>query len=384
MVVEWRCSPYYQNTGFYPAVSYFERLLGFGRTDAPGQRLDRLVQHLESCGLTNPQTAPLFAALLSVPLDGRYEPPAVGPQRRKELLLEALLDWLRACAAARPLLLIVEDLHWIDPSTLELLGLLIPQAEPERLLVVLTARPEFEAPWRGGANVTELALNRLTRRQVGEMMERKAGCGALPAGLVDRIVERSDGVPLFIEEFTQVLVESGALSAAGEAAGPADESLWRTIPASLQDLLAARLNRLEIAPEVVQTAAALGREFPFELIRAVLGLDEAALLMELAKLVTAEILFQRGRPPRSTYTFKHALLQDAAYQTLLRKRRQQVHQTIAEVLQRQFSEAPPGWSRSCWPTTSRKRAWTSRRWTTGAWPACARRTDRPTGRRSAT
>jgi class 3 adenylate cyclase/tetratricopeptide (TPR) repeat protein len=338
MVVEWRCSPYYQNTGFHPAVSYFERLLGFGPNDPPGRRLDRLVQHLESCGLADPQTVPLFAALLSVPLDGRYERPAVGPQRQKELLLEALLAWLRACAAARPLLLIIEDLHWIDPSTLELLGLLVGQAGRDRLLVVLTARPEFEAPWRSRANLTELALNRLTRRQVGEMMEKKAGRRGLPAGLVDRVVERSDGVPLFIEEFTQVLVESGALSATGDAAGPADENLWRAIPASLQDLLAARLNRLEIDPEVVQTAAALGREFNFELIRAVVGLGEAALLMELAMLVTAEILFQRGRPPRSTYTFKHALLQDAAYQTLLRKRRQQIHQTIAEVLERQFPE----------------------------------------------
>jgi class 3 adenylate cyclase/tetratricopeptide (TPR) repeat protein len=338
MVAEWRCSPYYQNTGFYPAVNYFERLLGFGPDDPPGQRLDRLVQHLESCGLANPQTVPLFAALLSVPLDGRYEPPAVGPQRQKELLLEALLDWLWACAAARPLLLIVEDLHWIDPSTLELLGLLVGQAERECILTVLTARPEFEAPWRGRANLTELAVNRLTRRQVGEMMEKKAGRGGLPAGLVERVVERSDGVPLFIEEFTQVLLESGALPAAGGPAGPADEDLCRAIPASLQDLLAARLNRLEIAPEVVQMAAALGREFGFELIRAVLGLNEPALLEELAKLVKAAILFQRGRPPRCTYTFKHALLQDAAYQTLLRKRRQQCHQTIAEVLERQFPE----------------------------------------------
>jgi tetratricopeptide (TPR) repeat protein len=338
MVVEWRCSPYYQNTGFYPAVSYFERLLGFGPNDPPGQRLDRLEEHLKSCGLADPQTAPLFAALLSVPLDGRYERLAVGPQRQKELLLEALLDWLRACAAAGPLLLIVEDLHWIDPSTLELLGLLVGQVGRDRFFVVLTARPEFEVPWRGGANLTELALNRLTRRQVGEMMEKKSGRGGLPAGLVDRIVERSDGVPLFIEEFTQVLVESGALSAAGDRTGPADEELCRAIPGTLQDLLAARFNRLEIDPEVVQTAATLGREFNFELIRALLGLDQAALLEELAKLVKAEILFQRGRPPRCAYTFKHSLLQDAAYQTLLRKRRQQVHQMIADVLERQFPE----------------------------------------------
>jgi serine/threonine protein kinase/predicted ATPase len=338
MVAEWRSSPYYQNTGFYPAVNYFERLLGFGPDDPPGRRLDRLVQHLESCGLANPRTVPLFAALLSVPLDGRYDPPGVGPQRQKELLLEALLEWLRACAAARPLLLIVEDLHWIDPSTLELLGLLVGQVERERILTVLTARPEFEVPWRGGPNLTELALNRLTRRQVIEMMERKAGRGGLPAGLVDRIVERSDGVPLFVEEFTQILLDSGAMSGACGPGGPAAEDLCRAIPATLQDLLAARLNRLEIAPEVVQMASALGREFGFELIRAVSGLTEPVLLEELTRLVKAEILFQRGRPPRCTYTFKHALLQDAAYQTILRKPRQQFHQTIAEILERQFPE----------------------------------------------
>ncbi len=338
MVAEWRCSPYYQNTGFYPAVTYFERLLGFAPDDPPGRRLERLEQHLESCALADAQTVALFAALLSVPLEGRYEPPDVGPQRQKELLLEALLDWVRACAGARPLLLIVEDLHWIDPSTLELLGLLVGQVQRERALLVLTARPEFEAPWRGKSDLTELALNRLTRRQVGEMMERKLGRGGLPAGLVDRVVERADGVPLFVEELTQALLESGALPASGAPAGPAEEALLRAIPATLQDLLAARLNRLEIAPEVVQTGAALGREFGFDLIRAVAGLAEPALLEELAKLVKAEILFQRARPPRCTYTFKHALLQDAAYQTMLRKRRQQVHQTVAEALERQFPE----------------------------------------------
>src|SRR5262249_14717845 len=159
------------------------------------------------------------------------------------------------------------------------------------------------------------------------MMEKKAGRGGLPAGLVDRVAERSDGVPLFVEEFTQVLLESGALPAAGDPAGPADEDLCRAIPASLRDLLAARLNRLESAPAGGQMAAALGREFGFELIRAALGLNEPALLEELAKLVKAEILFQRGRPPRCTYAFKHALLQDAAYLTLLRKRRRRFHRT---------------------------------------------------------
>jgi predicted ATPase len=337
-VIEWRCSPYYQNTGLYPAIEFLERTLGFRGEDLAGERLDKLVRHLELYDLADAQIVPLFAALLSVPLDRRYAPLAVGPQRLKEMLLEALLDWLRACAAEQPVLFIMEDLHWIDPTSLELLTRLIGQVGGGSLLAVLTFRPEFERPWKSRAYQTELALSRLTRRQVAEMMEKKTGLANLPADLIDRIVARTDGVPLFIEEFTQVLLESASLRKIGERVELAEGFDLDTIPSTLRDLLLARLHRLESAPEVAQMAAALGREFSYERFRAVLDFKEQTLQRELAKLVGAEILFQKGRPPRCSYTFKHALIQDAAYQSLLKKTRQQFHKQIATVLEEKFAE----------------------------------------------
>jgi class 3 adenylate cyclase/tetratricopeptide (TPR) repeat protein len=337
-VIEWRCSPYHQSTGLHPATDYFERMLGYRREDLPGERLDRLVKHLELYGLAGAERVPLFAALLSVPLDRRYTPLAVGPQRLKEMLQEALLDWLRACSAEQPVLFIVEDLHWVDPTTLEFLTLLIQQAGGDSILSVFTFRPEFETSWHSKAHQTELALSRLTRRQVGEMMEKKIGVANLPAELIDQIVARTDGVPLFIEECTQVLLESSSLRKSGDRVELSEGFRLDTIPATLQDLLLARLNRLESAPEVSQMAAALGREFSYELLHTVLDLDEPILQAELAKLVKAEILFQKGRPPRCNYTFKHALIQDAAYQSLLKKTRQQFHKKIAAVLEEKFTE----------------------------------------------
>jgi class 3 adenylate cyclase/tetratricopeptide (TPR) repeat protein len=337
-IIEWRCSPYHQNTGLHVASEFLEKVLGYRREDSPGERLDKLIKHLQTYDLADEQTVPLFAALLSVPLDRRYAQLAVGPQLLKEMLQESLLDWLRACSTEQPVLFIVEDLHWIDPTTLEFLTLLTEQGGRDSILALFTFRPEFEIPWRSKGHQTELALNRLSRRQVGEMMEKKIGVTNLPADLIERMVGRTDGVPLFIEEFTQVLVESGSLRQAGDRVELSEGFRLDAIPATLQDLLLARLNRMESAPEVSQMAATLGRDFSYELLHAVLDLDEPALQGELAKLVGAEILFQKGRPPRCTYTFKHALIQDAAYQSLLKKTRQQFHKKIATVLEAKFAE----------------------------------------------
>jgi class 3 adenylate cyclase/tetratricopeptide (TPR) repeat protein len=336
-VVEWRCSPYFQNTDFYPAVDAFERLLQFTRDDPPGHRLDRLVAHLEPFGLADPAVVPLFAALLSVPTDGRFPPLNASPQRLKDLTREAILDWAGALAATHPLLFIVEDLHWADPTTLDFLDLLAGRAGNERLLLLLTFRPEFDRPVAGKAHQTELSLTRLSRRQVMEMVERKVGVNNLPAEVAQQILERTDGVPLFIEEFAQVLAESQALQSGTDSVRAVGLSL-AGIPSTLQDLLMARLDRLECLPEVTQMAAVLGREFTYDWLQPALDLPEPVLQAELAKLVRAGILFQKGRPPRSTYTFKHALLQDAAYQSLLRKRKQQFHQTCAEVLEARFPD----------------------------------------------
>ena len=247
---------------------------------------------------------------------------------------EALLEWLRAISAKNPLLLIVEDLHWIDPSRLSSFSVsLVEQVGSERILVLLTFRPEFEQPIRGKSNQTEMgALSRLSRRQVMEMMERKSGLQSLPPNIVAQVLDRTDGVPLFIEEFTQVLLESGSLRAGDK---PVDLA---AIPSTLQDLLMARLDRLECLPEVTQMAAVLGREFSYEWLQSSLDIAEPVLQAELGKLVKAGILFQKGRPPRSSYTFKHALLQDAAYQSILRKKRQQFHKTFANVLESKFPE----------------------------------------------
>ena len=337
-VIEWRCSPYYQNTGLYPATDFLERWLGFRREDMPAERLDKLVKHLELLDLAGPQIVPLFAGLLSIPLTRGYAPLHVSPQRLKELTQESLREWLRACSAKQPVLFIVEDLHWVDPSTLEFLGRLVEQGGDSNLLSVFTFRPEFETPWKSKAHQTELALNRLTKRQVGEMMEKKTGLGNLPANLVTQIVERTDGVPLFVEEFTQVLLESGSLSRRGDRVELSPSFDLSAIPATLQDLLLARLNRMGSAPEVAQMGAALGREFSHELLQRCLGLEESLLQEELARLVRAEILFQKGRLPRCVYTFKHALIQDAAYQSLLRKTRQQFHKKIGAVLEEAFPE----------------------------------------------
>ncbi|HEY7155905.1 MAG TPA: protein kinase [Gemmataceae bacterium] len=336
--IEWRCSPYFQNTGLYAATEFFTRMLGFGRDDPPGERLDKLVKHLEQYNLADARIVPLLAALLSVPLDRRYAPLDVGPRRLKEMTQEALLDWLRACSTKQPLLFIVEDLHWADPTTLEFLPLLVQQAACDAILAVFTFRPEIETPWKSRAYQTELALNRLTRRQVGEMMEKQTGRKNLPADLVAQIVERTDGVPLFIEEFTRVTLESGALHTVGSAVELADDFRLDAIPATLQDLLLARLHRMASVPEVVQMAATLGREFSHELLRAVVDIEEPVLLEELAKLVQAEVLFRKGRPPQCRYTFKHALIQDAAYHALLKKTRRQFHQRIAAVLEEKFAE----------------------------------------------
>ena len=337
-LIEWRCSPYFQNTGLYAATDFFARMLGFGRDETPAERLDKLVSHLERYNLADPQRVPVFAALLSVPLDRRYPPLDVGPQRLKEMTQEALLDWLRACSAEQPLLFIVEDLHWADPTTLELLELVAHEAGQGALLAVFTFRPEFETPWKGRAFQTELALNRLTPRQIGEMMEKQTGRKNLPTDLVAHIVERTDGVPLFIEEFTRVLMESGAVGGGDSGAESAKDIHLEAIPATLQDLLLARLNRLASVPEIAQMAATLGRDFSYELLHAVVDLDEPILQQELAKLVHAEILFQKGRPPRSHYTFKHALIQDAAYLSLLKKKRRQLHHRIATVLEEKSAE----------------------------------------------
>jgi class 3 adenylate cyclase/predicted ATPase len=336
-VIEWRCSPHYRNTGLYPAIDFYERALGSDREEPTQARFDRLLHRLEQYGLARPETVPLWAALLSLPTPDRFPPLALSPVRQREETFRAMLEWLHTRADRWPVLFVVEDLHWVDASTLEFLGQFLAEGLHDRILTVLTFRPEFQTPWSAVAHQTSLALNRLTRRQAGELMRQKTGA-AVPDALVEQVYDRTSGVPLFVEEFTKMVQESGALGQAGEERARTQALLARAIPDTLQDLIMARLDRLEGDREMVQLAAALGREFSYELLAAVAPVEEPTLQAELAKLVQAEVLYSKGRPPRCQYTFKHALIEDAAYNSLVKVKRQQFHRRIAEVLEARFPQ----------------------------------------------
>jgi class 3 adenylate cyclase/predicted ATPase len=335
-VIEWRCSPHFQNSGLYPAIDFYERALEFRREEPAKDRFDRLLDRLQKYNLARPETVPLWASLLSLPTPDAFPPLALSPVRKREETFRTLLDWLHTRAARKPILFVVEDLHWADASTLEFLGQFLAEGLHESILTVLTYRPEFKAPWPAVAQQTTLALNRLTRRQVGELM-RKKWESTLSDTVVEQIYDRTGGVPLFVEEFTRMVQETGALDKGGQ--GDALKGLLkREIPATLQDLMMARLDRMEGEREVAQLAATLGREFPYELLAAVATIDEPTLQAELGKLVQAEILYSKGKLPRCSYIFKHALLEDAAYNSLVKGKRQQFHQRVAEVLETQFPQ----------------------------------------------
>ena len=336
--LECRCSLYYQNSALYPVIDLLQRALQLHRDDTPPQKLSKLEGVFEQYGFSLSEVVPLFASLLSLPLPAPYAPLTLTPQRQRQKTLEAVLAVLLALAAQQPLLFIVEDLHWVDPSTLELLSLLLGQGPTSRILTLLTCRPEFRTPWGFRAHLTSITLNRLPRSHVAVMVERVVGGKALPAEVHQQVVARTDGVPLFVEELTRMVVESGLLQEREdhyELIGPLPPL---AIPTTLHDSLMARLDRLAAVKEVAQLGATLGRTFSYELLRAVTPLDDAALQQALAQLVTAELLYQRGASPQATYLFKHALIQEAAYQSLLKSTRQQSHQRIAQVLEARFPE----------------------------------------------
>jgi serine/threonine protein kinase/predicted ATPase len=336
-VVEWRCAPHCQNTGLYPAIDFYERALGFRPEEPPQDRFDRVLSRLGEYGLDRPDEIPLWAALLSLPTPGRFPPPSLPPARQREETFRLMLEWLHVRAARGPLLFAVEDLHWADASTLEFLGQFIAEFQHDRVLALFTFRPEFKPPWAAADHQTRLALPRLTRRQVADLVRKTAGDGVSEAA-IGRVYDRAGGVPLFVEEFTKMLQESAApdRAGAGVARGPAAPG--HEIPSTLLDLLTARLDRLEGGRELAQLAAVLGREFSHELLVAVAGVDEPTLQAELARLAQAEILYAKGRPPRCTYVFKHALLEDALYGALVKARRQELHRRIGEVLEARFPQ----------------------------------------------
>jgi len=334
-----QCSPYYQNSALYPMIDLLERVvLTFNREESPQQKLGKLEGFLVQYGLPLAEVMPLFAALLSLPLTADYAPLAVSPDQQKQKTLHALLTVMLRIAAQRAVLFVMEDLHWVDPTTLEFLSLLVDQGPTARMLALFTFRPDFSPPWTGRSHLTQVTLPRLPRRQATQMTSHLAHGKVLPFEVVEQVVAKTDGVPLFVEELTKMVLESGLLQEREdryELTGPLPPL---AIPVTLHDSLMARLDRLASVKGLAQLGATLGREFSYELLQAVAPWDEETLRRGLQQLVEAEFLYQQGLPPQATYLFKHALIQDAAYQSLLRSTRQRHHQRIAQVLEARFPD----------------------------------------------
>jgi predicted ATPase/class 3 adenylate cyclase len=337
-ILEARCSSYTETSALYPVTELLEHLLQVRRKDPAGDKMAKLEATLGRYRLPLAEMVPALASLLSLPDDERYPAITLPPLGRKQKTFEAVLQLLLAAAGERPVVLIIEDLHWLDPSTLELLELLVRQVPTACLFVLLTCRPEFHAPWPPRSHVTQITLNRFTRKHTEIMVDRVTAGKKLPAEVFDHIVAKTDGVPLFVEELTKTVLETGLLRDEGdryELTGPLPSV---AIPATLQDSLMARIDRLGPAKAVAQAAAVLGRQFSHELLHAVSAFDEATLGRGLARLLEAELVHQRGVAAPVTYAFKHALVQDAAYQSLLRSTRQRYHRRTAEVLVERFPE----------------------------------------------
>jgi TOMM system kinase/cyclase fusion protein len=336
--LECQGSPYYQNSAFHPVIELLQRMLQFQREDSAPEKLDKLERTLAHLSTSDPDLAPLLASLLSLPLSERSPRPLVSPQRERQKTLDILRTVILTHAANQPLLFVVEDLHWVDPSTLELLTLLIDDVATARILILLTNRPEFRPPWGFRAHVTPVTLGRIPRTQVEAMVAHVAGNKALPAEVHRRLVSQTDGVPLFVEELTKMVLESGLLREGDDRYELTDPLPPLSIPTTLRDSLQARLDRLAGVKEIAQLGAIFGREFSYELLQAISPLDEPTLQDGLSRLVQADLLYRRGLPPHVIYAFKHALIQEAAYESLLKRTRQQYHQRIAQVLVERFPE----------------------------------------------
>jgi class 3 adenylate cyclase/predicted ATPase len=330
------CSPQQTDSAFYPIIGQFQRAAGFAHGDTQKTKLDKLDALLAQTA-TSKQDAALLAEMLSLRNDGRYPALELVPEERRQKTLEALGEQLETLARSSPVLMILEDAHWGDPTSLEAFGRTVDRIASLRVLLIVTFRPEFEAPWVGQPHVTALALNRLGHREVNTLIERVVGNKPLPANIRKDIIERTDGIPLFVEEMTKAMVEAGGELEAMQIAASVPSSA-HAVPASLHASLMARLDRLGPAKEVAQIGAAIGREFSQPLLAAVARKPEAELASSLDRLIRAGLLFRKGVPPRASYLFKHALVQDAAYGTLLREPRRALYARIAETLESQFPE----------------------------------------------
>jgi predicted ATPase len=328
------CSPQHTDSALYPIISQLERAAGFARDDSAQAKLDKLDAVL-ALASTSIRDATLLAEMLSLPNDGRHPALELTPQQRRRKTLEALTAQFEALSRSNTVLMLFEDLHWIDPTSLEALGRTVDQLRTLEVLLIATYRPEFEPPWIGRPYVTALSLNRLGEREIAAIIDRVAGNKPLPANVRQDIIERTDGIPLFVEEMTKAVLEADGEEAAQRTAA-ATPSPSVAVPSSLHASLMARLDRLGSAKEVAQVGAVIGREFSYALIAAVAHKEEVELQAALDRLMGAGLLFRQGIPPHATYLFKHGLVQDAAYSTLLRERRRLLHRRIVEILETQF------------------------------------------------
>jgi predicted ATPase len=330
------CSPQHTDSALYPIISQMERAAGFTHDDNTQAKLDKL-DALLAKSLTPPQDAALIADMLSLPNDGRYPTPELAPQQRRQKTFEALTAQLEALAQATPVLMIFEDVHWIDPTGLEAVGRTVDRLRTLGVLLIVTYRPEFEPPWIGRPYVTAVTLNRLGEREITAMIDRVTGNKALPESIRQDIIERTDGVPLFVEEMTKAVLEAENEGEAQRTAA-AVPSPALAVPETLHASLMARLDRLGPAKEVAQIGSAIGREFSHALLASVVSKPETELGSALDRLITAGLLFRQGVPPHASCLFKHALVQDAAYGTLLREPRRALHARIATSLEKDFPD----------------------------------------------
>jgi class 3 adenylate cyclase len=320
--IEAGAGAFFQNTPFYPVTEMLRQFLGNACAE---DQLAQLEPQLTAAGLKPAETLPLIAPLLNLPLPPEYPPSPLPPDQQRRRLLATLVEWVLRSARVQPLVIATEDLHWVDPSTLELIQLLVEQGAHARLLLLYTARPEFRPPWPLRAHHAQITLNRLGARDIRTMVAQVAAAKALTDDTVAAVVERTGGVPLFIEELTRSLLESGSAKLTG-----------RTIPETLHDSLMARLDRLGPAKQVIQIGAVIGSEFSYELLHAVHPLNEDELQRHLRTLTDAELLYVRGLTPDATYQFKHALIRDAAYEALLKSRRKELHLFVARTIDEKF------------------------------------------------
>jgi predicted ATPase len=331
-----QCSAYFTTSALYPLGRQLAHAAGFLPTDPPATKLDKLEHLLSDSGQAVPEIAPLFARLLSIPAASRFPELDLTPENLRQRTVTALIDRVLGLATRKPVLFVLEDAHWIDPSTQDLISAAIDRVHDSRVLMVITYRPDYTPPWRDRSHLTVLMLNRLSRTQAADMVDELAA-EALPADVIQEIVAKADGVPLFIEELTKAVLEAVAPTDAKTACMSAEHPQL-SVPVTLQDALVARLDRTAGTKEVAQAAAVLGREFSEVLLTAILSRPREAVTGALDALVQAGLLFRRVSPPQTSYLFKHALVQDAAYGTLLLSARQQLHARTAEVLEQRFPE----------------------------------------------